>query len=147
MRNAPSCPDTFGHSRLSSLSHCRLFLAQRRVELVCASYFLLKKKKKAQAGNVWFSHNPRQQGKIHRHRPDAIYSRVVGSGFEKWNIISRVNAISQARKESLKHQRAWENTRISHPFENIKVKRSFPVGCESRGDCKIDVRAWFGRSC
>ena len=36
---------TFGHSRLRSLSHCGLILALR-VELVCASYSPLQKKKK-----------------------------------------------------------------------------------------------------
>ena len=41
---------TLSHSRLSSLSHRGLILAER-VELVCASESPLKKKEKAQAGN------------------------------------------------------------------------------------------------
>ena len=46
-----TCQGTLVHSRLSSLSHCRLFLAYR-VELVRASWSQLKKKKKKkQAGN------------------------------------------------------------------------------------------------
>ena len=41
---------TPGHSRLSSLSHCGLILAQL-VELVCASYLHFKKKKKRGGGD------------------------------------------------------------------------------------------------
>ena len=67
--------ETLGHSRLSSLSHCGLILAQR-VELVCASSSPLNKqkqtKKKALAGNdlsnITFSPNPRTRGKRHHHR-------------------------------------------------------------------------------
>ena len=40
-----TCQEKFSHSRLSPLSHCGLILALR-VELVCASLFQLKKKKK-----------------------------------------------------------------------------------------------------
>ena len=43
---------TLGHSRLSSLSHCGLILAQR-VELVFVSQSPVQKKKKVQAGNEW----------------------------------------------------------------------------------------------
>ena len=39
-----ACQGTFGHSRLSSLSHCGLILVQK-VELVCASLSPLKKRK------------------------------------------------------------------------------------------------------
>ena len=39
-----TCQETFGHSRLSSQSHCGLILS-KRVELVCASLSRLKKKK------------------------------------------------------------------------------------------------------
>ena len=60
-----SCQGTFGHSRLSSLSHCGLILAQR-VELVYASKSLLEKKKKKRKRGMdgqTFSPNPRKRGK------------------------------------------------------------------------------------
>ena len=44
-----TCQETFGHGRLSSLSHCGPILAQR-VELVCASKSPLKKKKTCRRG-------------------------------------------------------------------------------------------------
>ena len=61
-----TCQGTFGHSRLSWLSHCGPILVER-VNLMRASYLHLKK---AQAGNEWLSilqKNPRKRGKSHHH--------------------------------------------------------------------------------
>ena len=58
---------TLGHSRLSSLSHHGLILAQR-VELVCASYSpLLKKCRWRGMNSRTSSQNPRKQGKSRYH--------------------------------------------------------------------------------
>ena len=59
---------TPGHSRLSSLSHCGLILAQL-VELVCASYLHFKKKKKRGGGMNCrtFSQNGSTRGKSQHH--------------------------------------------------------------------------------
>ena len=53
------CQGAFSHSRLSSLSHCGLILAQR-VEIVCMSEW----------SNI--PHNPRKQGKNHTHTHSAL---------------------------------------------------------------------------
>ena len=46
-----TCQGTFGHSRLSSLSHCGLILEQRVVLLCARANLHFKKKKKAHAGS------------------------------------------------------------------------------------------------
>ena len=59
----------FGHSRLSSLSHCGLILP-KRVELVCESESPLKKKKKSTSGEWIVEHSsqsPGMRGKSHHH--------------------------------------------------------------------------------
>ena len=59
MSSNATCQGTCGHSCHSSLSHCRLILAYR-MELVCASYSLQKKKrKKAQARYEWWNIVPK----------------------------------------------------------------------------------------
>ena len=59
----------FGHSRLSSPSHCGLILT-KRVELVCASLSLpIRKKEKHRRGLIRQTSpsNPRMRGKSHHH--------------------------------------------------------------------------------
>ena len=71
-----TCQGTYGHSRLSSLSHCGLILT-KRVKLVCAS--LKKKKKKAQV-----SKNSRERGKSHH----SSTCEVMSCGFALVAVVS-----------------------------------------------------------
>ena len=64
-----TCQGTFGHSRLSSLSHCGLSLAEKKWNWNARPDLHFKKKKKRRRGmNRQASpQNPRKRGKSHHH--------------------------------------------------------------------------------
>ena len=63
-----TCQGTFGHSRLSSLSHCGLILAKSRISVPKLISTSKKKKKKRQGGmnGRTFSQNTCKRGKSHQ---------------------------------------------------------------------------------